>query len=91
MRSTRGTPLRMTDADTILHVVPLFHVNGWGGPHWMTLAGGRHVMLRKFDPATFLRLVQEERVTHLLGVATIFNAVLNDPGSAHMTSRASRR
>jgi len=83
-----GHALRMTDADTILHVVPLFHVNGWGAPHWMTLAGGRHVMLRKFDPATFLRLVQEERVTHLLGVATIFNAVLNHPalGSYDLSS-----
>jgi fatty-acyl-CoA synthase len=57
--------------------VPLFHVNGWGAPHWTTLAGGRHVMLRKFDPGTLLRLVQEEKVTRLLGVPTIFNALIN--------------
>jgi fatty-acyl-CoA synthase len=71
--------LRITDADTILHVVPLFHVNGWGAPHWMTLAGGRHVMLRKFDPGALLRAVQAERVTHLLAVPSIFNAVVNHP------------
>jgi fatty-acyl-CoA synthase len=69
--------LRVTDADTILHVVPLFHVNGWGAPHWMTLVGGRHVMLRKFDPGALLRLVAEHDVTYLLGVPTIFNAVVN--------------
>jgi fatty-acyl-CoA synthase len=69
--------LRITDVDTILHVVPLFHVNGWGAPHWMTLAGGRHVMLRKFDPGALLRLVEQEKVTHLLGVPTIFNALIN--------------
>jgi len=74
--------LRMTDADTILHVVPLFHVNGWGAPHWMTLAGGRHVMLRKFDPIALLRLVESERVTHLLGVPTIFTALLNNADRA---------
>ncbi len=74
--------LRVTDADTILHVVPLFHVNGWGSPHWMTLVGGRHVMLRKFDPAELLRLVEAESVTHLLGVPTIFNAVVNHPDHA---------
>ncbi len=74
--------LRVTDADTILHVVPLFHVNGWGAPHWMTLVGGRHVMLRKFDPAELLRLVEAEGVTHLLGVPTIFNAVVNHPDHA---------
>jgi len=72
-----GMALQVTDADTVLHVVPLFHVNGWGAPHWTTIAGGRHVMLRKFDPATLLRLVQDEKVTRLLGVPTIFNAVIN--------------
>jgi fatty-acyl-CoA synthase len=72
-----GMALRITDSDTVLHVVPLFHVNGWGAPHWTTLAGGRHVMLRKFDPGALLRLVQEEKVTRLLGVPTIFNAVIN--------------
>jgi fatty-acyl-CoA synthase len=74
--------LRVTDADTVLHVVPLFHVNGWGAPHWTTLVGGRHVMLRKFDPAALLQLVEAERVTHVLGVPTIFNAVLNHPDHA---------
>jgi len=69
--------LRVTDADTMLHVVPLFHVNGWGAPHWMTLVGGRHVMLRKFDPRALMRLVAHHRVTYLLGVPTIFNAIVN--------------
>jgi fatty-acyl-CoA synthase len=76
--------LRITDADTILHVVPLFHVNGWGAPHWMTLAGGRHVMLRKFDPGALLRTVQAERVTHLLAVPSIFNALVNYPDRASL-------
>jgi fatty-acyl-CoA synthase len=71
--------LRVTDADTVLHVVPLFHVNGWGAPHWMTLAGGRHVMLRRFDPGALLSLVEQERVTYLLAVPTIYNAILNSP------------
>ncbi len=71
--------LRVTDADVILHVVPLFHVNGWGAPHWMTMVGGTHVMLRRFDPAAFLGLVERHRVTYLLGVPTVFNAVLNSP------------
>lgn len=71
--------LRVTHADIILHVVPLFHVNGWGTPHWMTMVGGTHVMLRRFDPATFLSLVERHRVSHLLGVPTIFNALLNSP------------
>jgi fatty-acyl-CoA synthase len=71
--------LRVTDADVILHIVPLFHVNGWGTPQFLTMVGGTHVMLRKIDPATLLGLVQQYGVTFMLGVPTIFNALLNYP------------
>ncbi len=74
--------LGVTDADAILHVVPLFHVNGWGAPHWMTMVGGQHVMLRRFDPSTLLSLVERHRISYLLAVPTIFNAVLNSPDLA---------
>ncbi len=71
--------LRVTDADVILHIVPLFHVNGWGTPQFLTMAGGTHVMLRKIDPAMLLGMVQQHKVTFMLGVPTIFNALLNYP------------
>ncbi|MBA3302395.1 MAG: AMP-binding protein, partial [Acidimicrobiia bacterium] len=31
--------------DVILHTIPLFHVNGWGTPHYLTGLGGVHVTL----------------------------------------------
>ncbi|MFN8629312.1 MAG: long-chain-fatty-acid--CoA ligase [Chloroflexota bacterium] len=69
--------LRFDEDDVVLHVVPLFHVNGWGVPHFVTMTGGRHVMLRKFDPVALMAAVQEHKVTRLLGVPAIFNAVLH--------------
>ena len=69
--------LGFTEADVVLHVVPLFHVNGWGTPHFLTMIGGRHVMLRKFDPGALIELVERHQVTRLLAVPSIFNAVLN--------------
>ena len=69
--------LRFDADDVVLHVVPLFHVNGWGVPHFLTMVGGRHVMLRRFDPVSLMDLVQRHRVTRLLGVPAIFNAVLH--------------
>jgi fatty-acyl-CoA synthase len=69
--------LRFEEDDVVLHVVPLFHVNGWGVPHFLTMVGGRHVMLRRFEPAALMDLVQRHRVTRLLAVPTIFTAVLN--------------
>jgi fatty-acyl-CoA synthase len=68
-----------TDRSVLLHVVPMFHVNGWGTPHTITAVGGTHVMLRKIDPVEIFRLVQAERVTDVRGVPAIFNALLNHP------------
>ena len=67
------------DSDVVLHAVPFFHVNGWGTPHYLTMVGGRHVMLRRFSPAEFCRLIQEEKVTRTGGVPAMFNAVLALP------------
>ena len=69
--------VRFAETDVALHVVPLFHVNGWGLPHFLTMVGGTHVMLRRFDPASLMEHVERHRVTRLLGVPAIFNAVLH--------------
>ncbi len=67
------------DRDVHLYTVPLFHVNSWGAPHVFTLAGGRHVMLRKFDPPEVLALVEREGVTRLHMVPAMIIALLNHP------------
>ena len=69
-----------TEDDTFLHVVPLFHVNGWGTPQVLTAVGGKHVILRKVEYGEMLRLIESERVTKLLGVPTVFNGLLQYPG-----------
>ena len=53
----------LSGADVILHTIPLFHVNGWGTPHYITGLGGVHVMLPRFDSAEVLRLIAAEGVT----------------------------
>ncbi len=69
--------LGFSEDDVVLHVVPLFHVNGWGVPHFLTMVGGRHVMLRRFDPVALMEQVQRHRVTRLLAVPAIFNALIH--------------
>ncbi len=68
-----------TDRDVHIYTVPLFHVNSWGAPHYVTLSGGRHVMVKRFDPVRVMELVQRERVTQLQVVATMMVAILNHP------------
>jgi fatty-acyl-CoA synthase len=62
-----------------LHTIPLFHANGWGRPQASTLMGVKHVMVRRFEPATVFRLVQEEKATAMSLVPTMANALLNAP------------
>jgi fatty-acyl-CoA synthase len=70
------------DKEVGLYTVPLFHVNSWGSPHMLTLLGGRHVMIKKFDPLTVLQLVQAEGVTQVQMVPTMVTAMLNHPDFA---------
>jgi fatty-acyl-CoA synthase len=65
-----------THRDVVLHTIPLFHVNGWGTPHWVTLLGARHVMLPKWDPAEVLRLIEAEGVTRLHLVPTMASSLV---------------
>ncbi len=69
----------ITGEDVILHTIPLFHVNGWGTPHYVTGLGGVHVMLARFDPAEVLRLIETERVTRLFLVPAMATALLAYP------------
>lgn len=65
--------------DVVLHTIPLFHVNGWGTPHWVTALGAKHVMLERFDAREVLRLVEAERVTRLHLVPAMALALLREP------------
>ncbi len=69
--------LGVTHRDVVLHTIPLFHVNGWGTPHYVTALGGRHVLLPRFDAAEVLRLVEHERVTRLSLVPTMARTLLD--------------
>jgi fatty-acyl-CoA synthase len=68
------------EPDTVeLHTIPLFHANGWGVPHFLTMLGGKHVMMRRFDPPEVFRLVEQERVDSFSLVPTMASALLQCP------------
>jgi fatty-acyl-CoA synthase len=62
-----------------LHSIPLFHANGWGKAHTITLAGGTHVMIHQFIPAEVLQLIERERVEGCCLVPTMAIALVNWP------------
>jgi len=65
-----------------LHTIPLFHANGWGIAHTMTVVGGTHVMIHHFNPAEVFRLIERERVTSCAVVPTMATAMVNSPARA---------
>jgi fatty-acyl-CoA synthase len=49
----------------------MFHCNGWCFPWAITAVGGRHVCIRRPDPAEVLGLIETEGVTHLCGAPVV--------------------
>lgn len=69
-----------TKADAVqLHTIPLFHANGWGVAHSVTLVGGRHIMLPRFSCAEVFGLIERERVDSLSLVPIMATALVNSP------------
>ena len=70
-------PFGISQHDTIMPVVPMFHANGWGLPYAAAAAGARIVLPGPhLDPVSLLDLCEAERVTLAAGVPTIWNGIL---------------
>src|SRR5215469_13583622 len=67
------------DDCVVLHTIPLFHANGWGRAHSSTMYGHKQVMVRRFDPAHVLALIEKERANGMSLVPTMANALINCP------------
>jgi len=69
--------LAVSEADTILPVVPMFHAAAWGLPYAAAATGAKLVFPGpKLDPASLLDLMASERVTLAAGVPTIWLGIL---------------
>jgi fatty-acyl-CoA synthase len=65
--------LALSRGDTLLPVVPMFHVNAWGLPFVSAMVGAKLVFPGPhLDPASLLDLLAQERVTVAAGVPTIW-------------------
>ena len=68
----------LSEQDTVLPVVPMFHANAWGFPHASVMMGSKLVFPGRFmDPARIAHLMSQDRVTVAAGVPTIWIGLLN--------------
>ena len=70
--------LNLSSRDSVLPVVPLFHVNAWGVPYSAAIVGAKLVMPgpKMGDGETLCELLNSEDVTQALGVPTVWMALL---------------
>jgi fatty-acyl-CoA synthase len=67
----------LTDHDTMLPVVPMFHVNAWGLPHAAFMSGVNLLMPDRFlQPGPLAEMIESERPTHAAAVPTIWQGLL---------------
>jgi fatty-acyl-CoA synthase len=67
----------MSCRSVLLHTIPLFHANGWGTAHTITVVGGTHVMIHHFNAIEVFRLIEGERVTSCAMVPTMVTALVH--------------
>jgi len=68
--------LRLDERDVWAHIAPLFHLADAWAVFALTWAGGRHVMLPRFEPAAALELIERERVTLTNLIPTMLNLMV---------------
>ena len=69
--------LSLSARETILPVVPMFHINAWCIPYAAPMVGAKLVLPGpKLDGASLYELMESERVTVSAGVPTIWLALL---------------
>ena len=67
--------------DTVLMPAPMAHISGLLNAVLLPGAAGmRVVLMERWDPARGLRLIEEQRVSYMIGPPSIFNGLMEQPG-----------
>ena len=62
-----------------LHSAPMFHLADGTGTCAVTMMGGCHCYIERFDPVTVMQTIQDEGVTTGALVPTMINMIVNHP------------
>ncbi|SNS63269.1 fatty-acyl-CoA synthase [Noviherbaspirillum humi] len=90
--STMPDALNVSARDTVLPVVPMFHVNAWGLPYSVPLTGAKLVFPGPaLDGKSLYELFEAEKVTFSAGVPTVWLGLLNHVGQNELTFSTFRR
>jgi len=77
------TLFQLTETDSAILTLPLFHTAGWNVftlP--LLMVGGRIILMRSFDPETALKIIRDEKPTVGISVEMIYKAMALHPDFA---------
>ncbi|MCY1388569.1 3-methylmercaptopropionyl-CoA ligase [compost metagenome] len=84
--------LNCSARDTVLPVVPMFHVNAWGLPYMACMVGAKLVLPGPLlDGASLYELFEAEKVTLSAGVPTVWQGLLAHVEATGKTFSSMRR
>ena len=76
MMSSMVDTLAICERDTVMPIVPMFHVNAWGLPYTSVNVGANQVLIGpQFNNALIADFIEQEKVTKTAGVPTIWLGV----------------
>ena len=77
--------LQLTDGDVWAHVAPMFHLADAWATFAITLIGGRHVTVPRFDAAAVLDVFEREQITLTNLIPTMLGRLVDEPSAASRT------
>ena len=84
--------LSMSARDTVLPVVPMFHVNAWGLPYSAAMTGAKLVFPGPaMDGKSIFELIETEGVTFAAGVPTVWQMMLSHMQAGDLRFSALKR
>ena len=84
--------LNISARDTVLPVVPMFHVNAWGLPYSAPMVGAKLVLPgSQLDGKSVYDLYEQEKVTFSAGVPTVWLGLLNHVSQNDLTFSTLKR
>jgi fatty-acyl-CoA synthase len=86
-----GNTFQVSENDCVLHIVPMFHANAWGGPFGCVGLGCKQVLPGRetINMEALCKAIAQEKVTFTAGVPTIWlmlYAYLEDGGKHDFSS-----
>ena len=84
LATTQADTMALSERDSLMPIVPMFHANAWGLAHAAPMVGARQIFPNRFlDPAKIASTIEAERVTFAAGVPTIWIGLLQVLAKQH--------